>query len=301
MKVSSSTLSLLKSDKGFQIVNNTFLLILFVIVVYPLFYILIASVSDPYQVYAGKTFFRPVGFTLDGYKKIFSEDSIGRGYLNSIYYTILGTVTSVALVILTAYPLSKRTLPGRKRIMIFYLITMYFGGGLIPTYLVVSQLGLINNVWSLVLPGGVAVYNVIVARTFFETSIPESLYDAAAIDGCTNLGTFIKIVLPLSKAIIAVMVIFSMVAYWNDWFTALIYLPGADKAPLQLVLRQILIESQASATMLGNMAGGYAEANKITELVKFTSIVVASVPMLIAYPYVQKYFAKGMMIGAVKG
>jgi putative aldouronate transport system permease protein len=290
-----------RSDKVFDIFNYFLLGIILIIVLYPLVFVLIASVSDPYAVYAGKTFFRPVGFTLQGYIKIFTEAAISTGYLNSIVYTALGTFISVTLIIITAYPLSKKTLPGKKLIMLFYIITMYFGGGLIPTYLVVSQLGMINSIWALILPGGVAVFNVIVARTFFETSIPESLYDAAAIDGSTNLGTFKNLVIPLSKPLIAVMVIFTMVNYWNDWFTALIYLPEKSRAPLQLVLRQILIQSQASADMLNGMDGGYAEANRLTELIKFTSIIVSSVPMLIAYPFVQKHFNKGMMLGAVKG
>ena len=223
------------------------------------------------------------------------------GYVNSIYYTVLGTLVSVALISTTGYCVSKKTLPFRKAIMIFYVITMYFGGGLIPTYLVVSKTGLLNSVWSLILPGGVAVYNVIVARTYFESSIPEELYEAASIDGSGNMGTFFKIALPLAKPTLAVMVIFTMVAYWNDWFTSLIYMSDKAKYPLQLALRQILIQSQATATMIGNMDGGYAQSNRITELIKFASIVVGAVPMLIAYPFVQKYFEKGFMAGAVKG
>ena len=262
---------------------------------------LIASISDPYEVYGGQTFLLPSKITFEGYLRVFQEESIARGYLNSIYYTILGTVVSVALIITTGYCVSKKTLPFRKAIMVFYVFTMYFNGGLIPTYLVVSKLGMLNSVWALILPGGVAVFNVIVARTFFESSIPEDLYEAAAIDGSSNLRTFVRIALPLAKPILAVMVIFTMVAYWNDWFTALIYMNEKSKYPLQLALRQVLIQSQATATMMGNMDGGYAEANKITELIKFASIVVGSVPMLIAYPFVQKYFEKGFMAGAVKG
>ena len=253
------------------------------------------------EVYAGKTFLLPSQITFEGYARVFKEHSIAIGYLNSIYYTVLGTFISVALIITTGYAVSKKTLPFRRAIMVFYVITMYFGGGLIPTYLVVSKTGLLNTVWALILPGGVAVYNVIVARTYFETSIPEELYEAAGIDGSSNLGTFFRIALPLAKPIMAVMVIFTMVAYWNDWFTALIYMSNKDRYPLQLALRQILIQSQATATMMGNMDGGYAEANKITELIKFASIVVGAVPMLIAYPFVQKYFEKGFMAGAVKG
>lgn len=289
------------SDKAFGAAVNIMLLLLVIIIAYPLYYVLIASISDPYDVYAGKTFLLPSAVTLEGYQNVFREKAIMTGYVNSIYYTIVGTIVSVALVITSAYSLSKKTLPGRKLIMIFYVITMYFGGGLIPTYLVVSKTGLINSVWALILPGSVSVYNVIVARTFYESSIPEELYEAAKIDGSTNLGTFYRIALPLSKPIISVMVIFTMVAYWNDWFTSLIYMTQKAKYPLQLALRQILIQSQATATMIGNMDGGYAEANRTTELIKFASIVVGSAPMLIIYPYVQKYFEKGFMAGAVKG
>ncbi len=291
----------LSSYKVFEIANCVFLLILVIIVAYPLYYVLVASISDPYEVYAGKNFLLPSKVTFEGYARVFKEKSIAMGYVNSIYYTVLGTLVSVALIITTGYCVSKKTLPFRKAIMIFYVITMYFGGGLIPTYLVVSKTGLLNSVWSLILPGGVAVYNVIVARTYFESSIPEELYEAASIDGSGNMGTFFKIALPLAKPILAVMVIFTMVAYWNDWFTSLIYMSDKAKYPLQLALRQILIQSQATATMIGNMDGGYAQANRITELIKFASIVVGAVPMLIAYPFVQKYFEKGFMAGAVKG
>ena len=289
------------SEKTFDIINGAFLLILVILVAYPLYYVLIASISDPYEVYAGKTFLLPSKITFEGYKRVFKENSIAGGYLNSIYYTVLGTVVSVALVLTTGYCMSKKTLPFRRAIMIFYVITMYVGGGLIPTYLVVSKMHMLNSVWALILPGGVSVYNVIVTRTFFETSIPQELYEAASIDGSGNIRTFVKIALPLAKPIIAVMVIFTMVAYWNDWFTALIYMQEKRRYQLQLVLRQILIQSQAMASMMGNMDGGYAEANKLTELIKFASIVVGSVPMLIAYPFVQKYFEKGFMAGAVKG
>lgn len=289
------------SEKTFDILNGIFLLILVIIVAYPLYYVLVASISDPYEVYAGKTFLLPSKITFEGYKRVFQESSIAGGYLNSIYYTVLGTVVSVFLVMTTGYCMSKKTLPFRRGIMLFYVITMYFSGGLIPTYLVVSKFHILNSVWALILPGGVSVYNVIVTRTFFENSIPNELYEAAAIDGSSNIRTFVKIALPLAKPIIAVMVIFTMVAYWNDWFTALIYMQDKAKYPLQLALRQILIQSQALASMMGNMDGGYAEANKLTELIKFASIVVGSVPMLIAYPFVQKYFEKGFMAGAVKG
>lgn len=293
--------SKMSSDKVFDFVNCAFLLVLVIIVAYPLYYVLVASISDPYEVYAGKTFLLPSKVTFEGYARVFKEQSIAKGYLNSIYYTVLGTLVSVALIITTGYCVSKKTLPFRRAIMIFYVITMYFGGGLIPTYLVVSKTGLLNSVWSLILPGGVAVYNVIVARTYFESSIPEELYEAAAIDGSSNLGTFFKIALPLAKPILAVMVIFTMVAYWNDWFTSLIYLPSPERAPLPLVLRNILIKSSASASQASTISGGFAELNKMTEMIKFSSIIIAALPMLVIYPFVQKYFEKGFMAGAVKG
>lgn len=289
------------SDRVIEILMVTVVLIIVLLVLYPLYYVVIASVSDPYEVYAGKTFLLPSKFTLEGYQKVFQEQSIAGGYLNSILYTIVGTIISTVLVISTAYPLSRTEMPGRKAIMIFYLITMYFSGGLIPTYLVVVKTGLLNSMWSLILPGGVSVFNVIIVRTYFESSIPKELYEAATIDGCGYFKTFYRIAIPLSKPILAVMTIFAMVAFWNDWFTALIYMNDKSKYPLQLALRQILIQSQASANALSGMDGGYAEANRITELIKFSSMVVGAVPMLIAYPFVQKYFEKGLMVGAVKG
>lgn len=289
------------SDKTSDIILAAVCVGILLVVAYPLYYVLIASVSDPYEVYAGKTFLLPSHFTLDGYKAVFADNSIVAGYLNSIKYTVVGTVFSVAMVYLTAYPLSIRDLPGRKFLSIGFIITMYFGGGLIPTYLVVKDTGLMNSMWALVIPGGVAVGNMIIVRNFFENSIPREMVEAAEIDGASKWITFIRIVVPLSRSIMAVMVVFSMVAYWNDWFTALIYLPGQDKAPLPLVLRNILIKSSASASQASTISGGYAELSKMTELIKFSSIIVAAAPMLVIYPFVQKYFEKGFMAGAVKG
>lgn len=289
------------SEKASDIILVAICAVIMFIVAYPLYYVVIASVSNPYDVYAGKTFLLPSQFTLDGYKAVFSDSSIITGYLNSIKYTVIGTVFSVTLLYLTAYPLSIRNLPGRKWLSLFFIFTMYFGGGMIPTYLIVKDTGLIDNMWALFLPGGVGVGNMIIVRNFFENSIPKEMIEAAEIDGASKWTTFVKIVIPLSRSIMAVMVVFSMVAYWNDWFTALIYLPGKEKAPLPLVLRGILIQSSASASQQANMSGGYAELNKLTELIKFASIFVAAAPMLIVYPFVQKYFEKGFMAGAVKG
>lgn len=289
------------SERTSDIILVTICAVILFIVAYPLYYILIASVSNPYDVYAGKTFLLPSQFTLEGYRAVFSDNSVLTGIFNSFKYTIIGTVFSVAVLYLSAYPLSVKDLPGRKFFSIFFIITMYFGGGMVPTYLVVKETGLINNMWALFLPGGVAVGNMIIVRNFFENSIPREMIEAAEIDGASRWTTFIRIVVPLSRSIMAVMVVFSMVAYWNDWFTSMIYLPSPSKAPLPLVLRNILIKSSASASQAGTISGGFAELNKMTEMIKFSSIIIAAVPMLVIYPFVQKYFEKGFMAGAVKG
>ncbi len=289
------------SERSSDMILVVICAIILFIVAYPLYYVLIASVSNPYDVYAGKTFLLPSQFTLDGYKAVFADPSILTGLFNSFKYTIIGTVFSVVVLYLAAYPLSVKDLPGRKALSIFFIITMYFGGGMVPTYLIVKETGLINNMWALFLPGGVAVGNMIIVRNFFENSIPKSMEEAAKIDGASRWTTFIRIVVPLSRSIMAVMVVFGMVAYWNDWFTSMIYLPSPEKAPLPLILRNILIKSSASASQASTISGGFAELNKMTEMIKFSSIIIAAVPMLIIYPFVQKYFEKGFMAGAVKG
>ncbi len=288
------------SDKVSNIILVVLCAFVTLIVAYPLYYVLVASVSDPYDVYAGKTFILPSQFTWDGYVSVFADSKIFTGYLNSIKYTVIGTIFSVVLIYITAYPLSVKQLPGRKWISLFFIITMYFGGGLVPTYLVVRDTGLMNSMWALFLPGGVAMGNVIIVRNFFENSIPKEVVEAAQIDGASHMTIFLRIIIPLSRSIMAVMVVFTMVAYWNDWFTALIYL-NSDMAPLPLVLRNILIKSSASASQSAMISGGYAELNKMTEMIKFASIIVAAAPMLIIYPFVQKYFEQGFMAGAVKG
>ena len=286
------------SDKTSDVILVVATALIMLIIAYPLYYVIVASVSDPYDVYAGKTFLLPSKFTLEGYKAVFSNSNLLNGFLNSVKYTIIGTLYSVVTVYITAYPLSKKNLPGRKWISIFFIITMYFGGGLIPTYLVVRDTGLLNNMWALFLPGGVGMGNVIIVRNFFENNIPKDMFEAAEIDGADHLTTFVRVVVPLSRSIMAVIVVFSMVAFWNDWFTALIYLQK-DQYPFPLVLRGILITTEAMTSMTGGMS--YAESNRIAELVKFASMIVAAAPMLIIYPFVQKYFEQGFMAGAVKG
>ncbi len=286
------------SDKASDIVLVVMCSIILLVIAYPLYYVVVASVSDPYDVYAGKTFLLPSKFTLEGYKTVFSNTNLLNGFVNSVKYTVIGTLYSLITVYITAYPLSRKDLPGRKWISIFFIITMYFGGGLIPTYLVVRDTGLLNKMWALFLPGGVGMGNVIIVRNFFEHNIPQDLISAAEIDGADNMTIFLRVVVPLSRSIMAVIVVFSMVAFWNDWFTALIYLQK-DQYPFPLVLRGILITTEALSSMTSGMS--YAEANRIAELVKFASMIVAAAPMLIIYPFVQKYFEQGFMTGAVKG
>ena len=286
------------SDKTSDIVLVVLTALIMLIIAYPLYYVVVASVSDPYDVYAGKTFLLPSQFTLEGYERVFSNDSLLNGFFNSVKYTVIGTLYSVITVYITAYPLSKKNLPGRKWISIFFIITMYFGGGLIPTYLVVKDTGLLNNMWALFLPGGVGMGNVIIVRNFFENNIPKDMIEAAQIDGADELTTFVRVVVPLSRSIMAVIVVFSMVAFWNDWFTAMIYLNDAQ-APFPLVMRGIVIKTDQLATMTSGMT--HLEATRIGELVKYASMIVAAAPMLIIYPFVQKYFEQGFMSGAVKG
>ena len=288
------------SDKTSDIILVAICTVALIIVAYPLYYVLIASFSDPYDVYAGKTFLLPSGFTFKGYQAVFADPAIVSGFLNSVKYTVIGTTFSVVMLYISAYPLADKNLPGRKWISLFFVITMYFGGGLIPTYLVVKQTGLMGSMWSLFLPGGVAVGNMIVVRNYFQNSIPHDLIEASEIDGCSKFRTFLNVVIPLSMPILAVQAVFAMVAYWNDWFTAMIYL-GGKGSPLPLVLRGILMKSSAATEQASMVSGGFAELNKLTESIKFCSMIVAAVPMLIAYPYVQKYFEKGFMAGAVKG
>lgn len=240
----------------------------------------------------------PKGLTLEGYDRIFGNDQIWTGYRNTIVYTIIGTVISVMMTLTAAYALARKGLFGRNTIMFVIVFTMFFSGGLIPTYLLVKSLGMVNTMWALVLPGAVSVYQLIITRTFLQSTIPDELYEAAAIDGCNNTRFFFMMVLPLSQAIIAVLVLFNAVFQWNSYFPALIYLRDADLQPLQLVLRDILIQSETS-----DMSGGQGamDDQKIAEAIKYGVVIVASAPMLMLYPFLQKYFVKGVMIGSIKG
>lgn len=286
-------------DQMFDVGVTVIAAFVVVIVLVPLLFVLAASFSDPDLVVRGKVLLIPKGFTMKAYQMVFENKDIWKGFRNTCFYTVAGTAISVTLTVLAAYPLSKKELPGRNIFMMLILFTMYFSGGMIPTYLVVKDLGMYDTVWALLIPAAISTYNLIVAKTFFENSIPTEVYESARLDGCNNIAMLPKIVLPLSKAILAVLVLYYAVGIWNAYFDALIYLRNSNLHPLQIILRNILLLGQTE--QMGTNDVGMAEKVKMAEAVKYSAIVVSSIPMLILYPFVQKYFVKGVMIGAVKG
>lgn len=288
-----------RGDKTFVIVNYAIALLLSAIALYPLIFVLSASFSDPDMVLKGKVILLPKGFTLKPYSMVFQNEDIWRGYLNTIIYTGVGTLVNVVMTVMLAYPLSRPDLPLRRPITLLIVFTMYFDGGMIPNYLLVRSLGMYNTMWALIIPVAISTYNLIVAKSFFENSIPREMYESASIDGASDLRTMVQIVLPLSQAIIAVLTLFYAVTHWNSYFSALIYLKDESKNPLQIILRDILLLGQTE--QMGSNDVGMGEKIKMSEAIKYSSIVISSVPILCAYPFVQKYFVKGVMIGAVKG
>lgn len=292
----------LKGDRLFYAVNNAILISAFVAVLYPLIYIVSASFSDPNAVSSGRVWLYPVEFTLRGYQSVLSEPSVLSGYLNSLIYMSVGTVINVVVTVLAAYPLSRPDFKSAGPFMFLFTFTMLFHGGLVPTYLVVNSLGLVNTRLALWLPSAMAIYNMIITRTFFQSTIPSELLDSAQIDGCGDLRFFVAVVLPLSKAVIAVNALLYGVFHWNRFFEAFIYLQDKDLHPLQLVLRRILILNQLDGSMMDSIDIELMEKRQgLAELLKFSLIIVASVPMLIIYPFAQRYFVKGVMIGSIKG
>lgn len=304
------------SDRIFGWSNVILLSLLVLVIVFPVYFVIIASFSEPRAVGTGQVFLWPVGFSLDSYKYVFTEGRVWVGYRNTLYYTVFGTLFNLLLTIPTGYVLSKRGLMGRGYITAYYLIPMYIGGGLIPTYLQIKNLNLLNQPYTLIIIGGLSIYNMIVTRVFFQTSIPEELYESARLEGASELRIFTQIAIPLAKAIIAVMALFYAVGRWNSYFDAMIYITKSDYMPLQIVLRNILLLNQnamasvqegasSAASMIDAMdAETMAEAARrayIAESMKYSLIVVAAVPLLIAYPFVQKYFVEGIMVGSLKG
>jgi multiple sugar transport system permease protein/putative aldouronate transport system permease protein len=287
-------------DKIFIIIVYVLLSMLFVIVAYPLLYIVSASFSDPQAVISGKVVLWPVSPTLRGYAAVFKNHKIVTGFINSILYMAIGTLVNIVMTILCAYPLSRKEFTARNKVAAIFVFTMYFSGGLVPTYILVNKLGLINSPLAMIIPSAMSTYNMIICRTYIQNSIPDELYEAAQLDGCTPWKYLKRVVVPLCKPIIAVLVLYYGVAKWNSYFDAMLYLKKASLQPLTIVMREILIQNKIDYTMISD-AKVASEMQGLTQLLKYSTIVVASVPVLIIYPFVQKYFVKGVMIGAVKG
>lgn len=281
-----------------QFVFTLIAVILIVLIIYPLWFVIIASFSNPADVANGEVWLWPKKLDFAGYGELFKQKQIWSSYLNTIIYTLAGTFIALAVNIPAGFAMSRRELHGKKWINLFYLIPMFVNGGLIPTYFVVKAFGLLDSFWVMVLPFSVSTYNIIVARTFFKSSLPESLWDAAQIDGCGTIRFFFQIALPLSKSVLAVIGLWTAVGLWNSWFNALIYLNKESLQPLQLILRRILISNQS---LLGAATGEMAnELRRLSDMMKYAAIVVSTLPIMCLYPFLQKYFNKGVMIGAIK-
>ena len=276
-----------KEDVVFDAACFIILTLVLFVVAYPLYWVIISSISAPSAVSSGKVLLHPIGFTLKGYAEVFKNDQVMRGFLNSLIITFCGVMVNLIVTLPTSYALSRSNFSGKKPITIFYLITMFFGGGLIPTYLVIQRLQMLNTIWALILPGCLSVYNMIVARTFFKSNISEELYEAAEIDGCTQARFFFQIALPLSKAIIAILVLYYGVGHWNSYFSALVYISN------QTALSQTATTAAARAAL--------QEKQQLIDVMKYSLIIISSIPVLVMYPLVQKHFVKGVMIGSMKG
>lgn len=287
-----------RGDKIFYVINAVLLGILALIVLYPLYFIIIASISDPDAVLAGKVVLFPVDITLSGFQKIMERQDVWRGYLNTIIYTALTVALSLLVTVPAGWALSRKTLPGKKFWMMYFIIPMFFGGGLIPFYNVMSSLHLINSMWAIILPSILSVWNLFMTKTFFETSISDGLIEAATIDGAGAFRIFVSVVVPLSKAILAVMALYYAVGQWNSYFNAMIFIQDETLYPLQLVLKEILIASEST---VGGSGETILEQYRLANQLKYASVIVSSLPVLCLYPFVQKYFAQGVMIGSLKG
>ncbi|WP_059051039.1 carbohydrate ABC transporter permease [Paenibacillus senegalimassiliensis] len=293
-----------RRDRIFLAFNYLFLALALLIVAYPVIYMISASVSSPKFVASGEMWLWPKGITLEGYERVFRDPRIWSGYGNTILYTVVGTMVNLAVTLPAAYALSRRDLSGRNLFMAFFMVTMFFSGGLVPTYLLVKGLGLVNSMWALILPGATSIWNLIVCRTYFQTAIPKELQEAAEMDGCSDFRLFFYIILPLSTSIIAVMALFYGVGHWNNYFSAMIYLSNDAKYPLQLILRQILVLQEMSSqtgAFDSSTASALNSRAEVAALVKYAVIIVSTLPVIAVYPFLQRYFVQGVMIGSVKG
>lgn len=289
-----------KQDTLFYAVTYAVILLILIILLWPLIFIVSSSLSSKEAVMAGRVFLLPVNFSLEGYKAVFQTNEVLIGFRNTVLYTLFGTMLNVALTLIAAYPLSRKDLPYRRMWSFIFTFTMIFSGGMIPTYMVVNKLGLMNSPLAMILPTAMSVYNLMIARTFMENSIPSELLEAARVDGCDDIAYFWKILLPLSKPVIAVITLYYAVAHWNSYFNAFLYITDAKLNPLQIVLRNILLANQIDTAMTTDF-DTMTSKQGLADVLKYSLIVVSTLPVMIMYPFVQKYFTKGVMIGAVKG
>ncbi len=300
MKKASKKVKSGAGDRSFYFIVTAVLILLGLVVVYPLIYVLSSSFSSPSAVTSGRVWLLPVDFSMEGYQAIFKTEKVLIGYRNSLFYMAAGTCINLVMTLLCAYPLSRKDMPGQGPIMMLFTFTMVFSGGMIPTYLLIRQLHMLNSAWAMLVPGAISVYNMIITRTFIQSSIPKEMLEAAQIDGCSDIQYFMKMVLPLSKSIIAVITLYYAIAHWNAYFDAFMYLTDQDKYPLQIFLRDILISNKIDSSLV-IVDTDMAAKEGLSDLLKYSLIVVATVPVMIIYPFVQKHFVKGVMIGAVKG
>jgi len=305
LKMRKTTTSIKKiqdpvDDRIFYIVVYIIIAFVSIVVAYPIIFILSSSFSSPNAVYAGKVVLWPVDFSLEGYKAVFRYPPVFSGYLNTIFYTGAGTIINVVITLLAAYPLARKKLPYRNLLMFMFAFTMMFSGGMIPNYILLRDLKMINTVWAMLIPGALAVYNMIITRTFIQSSIPDELLEAAKIDGCNDFKYLFNIILPLSKPVIAVITLFYAVDHWNSYFDAMLYLNKESLYPLQIILRDILILNTIDMNTIQDVELALLQQG-LANLLKYSLIVVSTVPILCLYPFVQKYFIKGVMIGSIKG
>lgn len=288
------------NDRIFNYIVAVVVTVLTIAVLYPIVYILSASFSSSTAVAQGKVWLLPVDLSLKAYEAVLGYSDLWLGYRNTIFYVIVGTIINVAMTMICAYPMARRDLWGRKSLSFFFTFTMLFSGGMIPNYILVKNLGMLNTVWALMLPGAMSVYNMIVARTYIESNIPHELLESSRIDGCNDVNFFFRMVLPLSKAIIAVLALWYAVGHWNSYFSAFLYLTEKELYPLQIFLKEILVQSEFNTEMLTDVKEAL-EMQNLKLLLKYAVIVVSTVPLFAFYPFVQKYFVKGVTIGSVKG
>ena len=288
------------SDRIFYLVNSAILFIVLIIALYPMIFIVSSSISDRTAVIEGKVWLWPVGFSLDGYKAVFEDNRIMLGYYNSAYYMLFGTAINIFMTFLAAYPLSRRQMYGRSLILKLFVFTMIFSGGLIPSYIINQKIGIVNTRWALLIPGAISVWNLMLARTYMQANIPDELLEAAQMDGSSHTRFLLSIVMPLSKPILAVLVLYYSVGHWNQFFMAFIYLNDQRLFPLQIILREILIVNNIQTGAVVDVQSMNAKIG-LVDLLRFSLIIVASLPLWCIYPFVQRYFVQGVMIGAIKG